>query len=836
MEPDKNSSLKMKCGNLNEKVRNSLRDTSLEFVNKQKKAYTDDIFPPEDSSIGFEYSKSAEEENEEYLKTLSPFIQNVIRENELLTKKSSQFVFKRISELFSEFYINRVPETYCKKGENYTMVDDILQGDLGDCYFLSVISAIAEYPKRIINLFTQKTKNPYGCYEIKVNIEGEIIKSLVDDYFPCVEVDENEYKLAFTNISTKSLNIWPLLLEKVWAKVNGSYNNIIEGCASQAFDFLTPAPVDIFFHMEDNNIDLFAKIQDSDQREYIICCDTSEKPGGNYTAAAIESLGLITNHAYTVISAYIITNYLGEKVQLLKLRNPWGKLEWNGDWSDNSEKWTPILRKEVGLSDEDDGTFFMDFKDYFKFFSCSYICNYHDDYSFRGKHMKFEGSNPYFFNYVDFKEKNHCYIIVNLKNSKIYQNITKNKDYQNPYCNLSIYKLIEQGGQSKLKFAGNNASRLDRIYVELQAEPGRYLLIVNFPKDLKKYAIEYEDYKECYQNFKDEFTFHVGIYAHPSVIADFIPIPGDKEKELVDNYGTMVQNLIIDRATADKKKDYFYNENEVTTWRSLNFERETEGTGYFVYKNDSNALIKEKVTFSSLNNIQIIPLIKQGEGKLLDEDGNIDFFEDRNEAKLIKDLKEIVEYKSDYKISVQNPSIKIGDNNPITLEISVAPKSYYVLVLEKYDEFAEIRCSSQIILKYELDFLLSERKFLEKKSRLKYRENFIDIFESVINHPAGVIFKYKNKTAKHKLEAKIYFDKHKNLTFNDSLSDYFTQVQNEKEYDTKLVKKEKNYVNLIVHPGQCMFMDFSVVNDYEVFSYETKIDYLISIVGDFTGN
>ena len=43
--------------------------------------------------------------------------------------------------------------------------------------------------------------------------------------------------------------------------------------------------------------------------------------------------GLISGHAYSLISIHQFEAY-GEQVRLLKLRNPWGKFEWNGPWSD----------------------------------------------------------------------------------------------------------------------------------------------------------------------------------------------------------------------------------------------------------------------------------------------------------------------------------------------------------------------------------------------------------------------------------------------------------------------------------------------------------------------
>lgn len=52
--------------------------------------------------------------------------------------------------------------------------------------------------------------------------------------------------------------------------------------------------------------------------------------------------GLATNHAYTLIGAY---NTGG--AQLIKIRNPWGKYEWKGQWHDKDPKWTNQMKKEV---------------------------------------------------------------------------------------------------------------------------------------------------------------------------------------------------------------------------------------------------------------------------------------------------------------------------------------------------------------------------------------------------------------------------------------------------------------------------------------------------------
>jgi calpain-15 len=50
-------------------------------------------------------------------------------------------------------------------------------------------------------------------------------------------------------------------------------------------------------------------------------------------------------------------------VKLIKLRNPWGDFEWNGNWSDESDLWTDELKELAGYTDDNDGTFMMCLED-----------------------------------------------------------------------------------------------------------------------------------------------------------------------------------------------------------------------------------------------------------------------------------------------------------------------------------------------------------------------------------------------------------------------------------------------------------------------------------------
>ena len=100
-------------------------------------------------------------------------------------------------------------------------------------------------------------------------------------------------------------------------------------------------------------------LQAADTNHDIITCNTY--PGNHWTQNAV---GLAKGHAYTVMGVKNLHNFDGESIRLVKIRNPWGKETFNGDWSDESGLWTPGLRQQAGSVVLNDGEFFMSIDDF----------------------------------------------------------------------------------------------------------------------------------------------------------------------------------------------------------------------------------------------------------------------------------------------------------------------------------------------------------------------------------------------------------------------------------------------------------------------------------------
>jgi len=236
-----------------------------------------------------------------------------------------------------------------------------------------------------------------GLYVLRIFCNFTWIYVLVDERIP---VDIKTKKPIFGRC--RSLNeIWVPMIEKAYAKVYGCYENLISGYVDEGIQELTGfQPEKILIRDEKSGVFPHKMIDQHyggadgfwdflmarDNEKCLLGC--SIKGYGKEGPLVLEgkNSGLILNHAYSLndIMEMDDPHNEGQKLRLLRLRNPWGKTEWLGAWSDNSpeiEKYRDLIQEYINTMppDEqfkmgaDDGTFLMNYNDWRDNFSTLFL-------------------------------------------------------------------------------------------------------------------------------------------------------------------------------------------------------------------------------------------------------------------------------------------------------------------------------------------------------------------------------------------------------------------------------------------------------------------------------
>ena len=156
------------------------------------------------------------------------------------------------------------------------------------------------------------------------------------------------------------------------------------------------------------------------------------------SAELLEGLGLVAMHSYGLLKACEVTDESGQRIRLCLLRNPWGDFEWNGDWSDNSDLWTPDIKRQVGYND-DQGLFWMSYSDLCHYFSRIQICQINDDYHYSFMKASHNRGSYSLMRLIVFHEGEHT-ISVSQKDERCF-NRHSNYDYSN--CRIIVLKIEE---------------------------------------------------------------------------------------------------------------------------------------------------------------------------------------------------------------------------------------------------------------------------------------------------------------------------------------------------------------------------------------------------------
>ena len=345
-----------------------------------KNFYKDKLFPPSDISI---FGKeNLEKINSGKKIRFCKYYKGLIKDF-----KQKHIIWKRARDIFNN-------EKYLLFSKNISP-KNIIQGSIGNCYFLTIVSGLTKFPSLIYQLFNYLSVTENCFYELYLNINNKISKIYLDDYFP-YNIRKN--KLVFC----KSFNneIWLMLLEKAWAKIKGSYYNMDNG---SPFDVLKSLLLSSnskedfsydFHSLNDDNKknkiwDIMVNNVNKNDNSFMICLSKgnlkNKKKLNNLNYSIVE------NHFYNIINVFE-----EEGKKFLLIRNPWGFNLKNKNYYknkndlefiiDNSEEYIEEKEKEDNLSSLEEGEFIIDFN-YFcylfeeiqiyeiKKFSFNIICN-----------------------------------------------------------------------------------------------------------------------------------------------------------------------------------------------------------------------------------------------------------------------------------------------------------------------------------------------------------------------------------------------------------------------------------------------------------------------------
>uniref|UniRef100_G1N1G7 Uncharacterized protein n=1 Tax=Meleagris gallopavo TaxID=9103 RepID=G1N1G7_MELGA len=244
---------------------------------------------------------------------------------------------------------------------------DIIQGEIGDCWMLAALGSLTMQKRFLENVLPkdQGFQSDYaGIFHFRFWQFGDWVDVVIDDRLPFLNGN-------YLSVHPRTSNeFWPSLLEKAYAKLQGSYQNLHGGYISDALVDFTGG-VQMQFSLKDPPPYLEDILKAASKSQCLMGCSTS----GRMRNTVLRN-GIVQGHAYTVTGAVKI-RFKNHWEHIIRVWNPWGHGEWKGPWSDGSPEWDyvePEIKEEL-YRKKNDGEFWMSCESFREQFSWLCVCN-----------------------------------------------------------------------------------------------------------------------------------------------------------------------------------------------------------------------------------------------------------------------------------------------------------------------------------------------------------------------------------------------------------------------------------------------------------------------------
>ncbi|XP_061588137.1 calpain-10 isoform X1 [Cololabis saira] len=220
------------------------------------------------------------------------------------------------------------------------------QGLLGDCWFLCACTFLLN-SQHLLNKVLPPDQPQWGDSRYKGSFrfcfwqQGHWTEVTIDDRLPCIDAS-----LCFSCCHSPSA-FWVALLEKAYAKLHGSYEQLWAGQVSEALVDLTSTVTERWTPGDSEEEQQTGHDSDQIRRKRLdlklldpvkdICalsCSTHSSHGGAGDPGQY--------HALTVMEWLDVPKVSGGEVRLLRIKNPWGRCCWGGAWIWSGAGWSSV--------------------------------------------------------------------------------------------------------------------------------------------------------------------------------------------------------------------------------------------------------------------------------------------------------------------------------------------------------------------------------------------------------------------------------------------------------------------------------------------------------------